>query len=508
MATATKTTLNSKLPGVSKIAFCTGPGTGMSTSISTGESGAFTRKVGFKQASTSYPFQIQYRQRSRYTAANAKVKGATYTNWSNWKNAVAVSGIAKDATESQKPVNTWLKANKGVNTKGTYQTFMEFSSYLIPDTYDCRQFQFRIRTINKSKAKHGNWTSQTLTVYKKAWVRDERVITKADGGFKIKFNYLWDRKASIDVRSIKDSEGRELLRKEYTTSVGSCKLTASTIPAARSGYKAGQVLVPVAKLKRKVTTGESLTLDIRFVTADNAVTKLYSPRTVEEPHRDIGMTINHSWNESLGMLTVNVTNSDSIALEDVGCNVTYRYQGKSYSLAAFQETKNLAKSGTSVFRFFPPLNTELTLHVKEEDSQDFKDVEDNITLTCEGKGYRLNKVGSTSICGVAWGNPQWDLDSSPQYETALPYGRAKNIVFYGSGYTNQIAFTATILDREGMYGGTYARKQGWDNVRNNQGVYVFRSAKGDMFQVALTDVQIHHESKDLYEVDVSMVEVV
>lgn len=168
MATATKTTLNSKLPGVSKIAFCTSPGRGMSTSISTGESGTFSRKVGFKQSSTTYPFQIQYRQRSRYTAANAKAKGATYTNWSNWKNAVAVSGIAKDATESQKPVNTWLKANKGVNTKGTYQTFMEFSSYLIPDTYDCRQFQFRIRTINKSKAKHGSWVTQTLTVYKRA----------------------------------------------------------------------------------------------------------------------------------------------------------------------------------------------------------------------------------------------------------------------------------------------------------------------------------------------------
>jgi hypothetical protein len=109
---------------------------------------------------------------------------------------------------------------------------------------------------------------------------------------------------------------------------------------------------------------------------------------------------------------------------------------------------------------------------------------------------------------VAWGNPRWDLSSSPQYETALPYGRAKNIAFYGGGYTNQIAFTATILDREGMYGGTYARKQGWDNVRNNQGVYVFRSATGDLYQVALTDVQISHEDKDLYEVTVSMVEVV
>lgn len=73
----TKTTKNSKLPVVSKIAFCISAGKSMATKIYTGENGKFSRMVGFKQNAKTYPFQVQYRQRSRYTAANAKIKGAS-----------------------------------------------------------------------------------------------------------------------------------------------------------------------------------------------------------------------------------------------------------------------------------------------------------------------------------------------------------------------------------------------------------------------------------------------
>ncbi len=76
MATATKSKLNSKLPTVSKIAFCTSAGKGMGTKLWTGENGKFSRMVGFHQGKRTYPFQIQYTTRSRYTKANAKVKGA------------------------------------------------------------------------------------------------------------------------------------------------------------------------------------------------------------------------------------------------------------------------------------------------------------------------------------------------------------------------------------------------------------------------------------------------
>lgn len=82
MATATTSKLNSKLPTVSKIAFCTSAGKDMGTKIWTGENGKFSRKVGFHQGSRTYPFQIQYCTHSRYTSENEKKKGARWTAWS------------------------------------------------------------------------------------------------------------------------------------------------------------------------------------------------------------------------------------------------------------------------------------------------------------------------------------------------------------------------------------------------------------------------------------------
>ncbi len=105
MAKATKTKLNNKLPSVSKIAFCTNPGQNMATKIFTGENGKFSIKVGFKQNAKTYPFQIQYQQRSRYTNAVAKQKGAQWTNWSAWRNACGVSGIPYDVTEAARPID-------------------------------------------------------------------------------------------------------------------------------------------------------------------------------------------------------------------------------------------------------------------------------------------------------------------------------------------------------------------------------------------------------------------
>ncbi len=507
MAQATKTTLNSKLPVVSKIAFCTSAGANMATKIYTGENGKFTRYVGFKQNSKTYPFQIQYRQRSRYTNTNSKSVGAQWTNWSAWKNAVAISGIPIETTEATKPVNKWLKANKGVNKKGTYQTFFTMNNYQIPTTYDAREFQFRIRTINKAKAKHGNWTTQTLSVYKRAAVVDETIITASDGGIKVKFNYIWDRTASVKVNSIKDSQGRELLRKAFTSGVDAAYLTSETTPTPRTGYQGGQVLIGMNRLKRKVEVGETLTLGVNFVTGDGAPTALASG-TVIEPRRDISMAVNHTWDEDRGLLTVTATNNGSITLADVGCNVSYTYNGKSYGAAAVSVTKNLEVGGTSTFYFYPPIGIPLTLNVKEEDELDYKDSEPTQTFTLSAKGYRFNKIDSLTTCGVAWGDVSYEISAAPQFETALPYGRDSNVIFYGQGTTNTIGFTATIVDKDNCYGGSYSRKSAWDTVRNNQGVYYFRTSQGDMYKVGLTGVNISHDKKDLFALKVDMLEVV
>lgn len=505
MATATVTRLNSKLPTVTKIAFCTSAGKYMSTTLYTAQNGKFTRKVGFKQNSTTYPFQIQYRNRSRYTPAYAKRKGASWTNWTNWKNAVAVTGIPIDAIEATKPINKWMKANKGVNKNGSYQTFYDFNAYMIPQFCDARQFEYRIRTINKSQAMHGSFTSQVLSVYKRAAVVDQKIITASDGGIKIKFNYIWYRQASIAVNSIKDSQGRELLRKPYTVGVQRTVLNQNTTPAARSGYFAGIVVVDIAKLKRKVSKNQALTLDVQFVTCDNAITP-FTSGVVLEPTRNINVAVNHTWYQDRGLLKVQAVNNDSIALTDIGCNVSYTYNSKSYSISALNVTKNL--TGTSTFYFYPPIGIPISIHVKEQDADDFKDKEDIAPFTVNASGYRLNKIDSTSICGIAWGRPSFTINSQPQYQTDLPYGRTRNVIFYGNGNNNTIQLTASIVDKDNCYGGSYARKQAWDKIQNNQGLYIFRTNRGQLYKVGVIGVDMKHNTKDIYDIQVSMVEVV
>lgn len=206
---------------------------------------------------------------------------------------MAVSGIPIDRTESQNPVNRWMKANKGVNKNGTYQTFYTFTSYQIPAAYDTREFQFRIRTFNKSKARHGNWTTQSLLVYKRAHLLDDTLITASDGGLRCKFNYVWDRSCTLQVDSIVDAEGRELLRKPYTVAVKKARLNNSTTPRPRTGYKPGQLDIPIERIKRKVAAGEVLTTKMYFVTGDGAKT-LITHGAVIEPRRDIPVTVTYS----------------------------------------------------------------------------------------------------------------------------------------------------------------------------------------------------------------------
>ena len=59
-------------------------------------------------------------------------------------------------TQTDAPANKWMKANVGVNKKGTYKTFKTFTNYQIGANYDARQFEYRIRTFNKAKARHGS----------------------------------------------------------------------------------------------------------------------------------------------------------------------------------------------------------------------------------------------------------------------------------------------------------------------------------------------------------------
>ena len=309
----------------------------------------------------------------------------------------------------------------------------------------------------------------------------------------------------MQVMSVKDSDGRQLLKKSFTTKLQAVKLAANTIPAARSGYKGGQVTIPLSYLKRKIEDGENLTCTINAVTGDGASTKLVFSEIVDLT-ATIPLTMTRTWEENRGILTVRVTNVNAMDIESIGCSCSYTYNGKNYSVPAI--SKSIVLNGTSTFNFYPPIGLPLKLVAKAEDEYNRKGSTSQSNITLNASGYRLNAVSDRTICGVGWGEPSFTINSVPQYETALPYGRNKNVIFYGNGDTTTINFTTKIVDKPNLYGSSYARKSGWDKVRGNQGIYYFRSNKGDMFKVGITSFNISKTEKDIYEVSVEMVEVV
>lgn len=504
----TKSTLNSKLPGVSKIAFCSSAGKDMYRTIFTGENGKFSTKVGFRQSATTFPYQVQYRSRSRYTKANAKVKGATWTKWGSWRNAVAVSGIAKDATESSNPVNKWLKANKGVNRTSKYLTFYTFSSYQIAEAYDARQFEFRVRTFNKAKAKHGSWTSQVLSVYRRAAVRDETYYAGAQGGLICDFNYAWDRSYSIQVNSVRDAAGRELLTKSFKTTANTDgQRSAVTVPAIRDGYIPGTVEVPLSKLKREVAAGEDLTVDIRFVTEDKGATAFESHRVLDSEPAISPMTITPTWDEVTGVLTVLVAKGDpDDVIDQLGCSVSYTYRGKAYSIEPVASHIDLASASCGSFTFFPPLGTALTVKAKASTYRSVRT--DEAATSLSAPGYRLNSHADAGLCALAWAGAGIDVKSSASVETALPFGRKKQIAFYGDGTSTSVTLSAKVLEVADQYGGAFASREGWDRMAEAQGICTLRTPRGGMYRVAVQSVSLTRDDAGIYSLSVSAQEVV
>lgn len=227
---------------------------------------------------------------------------------------------------------------------------------------------------------------------------DETPITRTDGGLAIKFNYKWDKSASIYVNSIKDGIGRELLKEKFISGVEYTELDSESTPAAREGYSGGMLSIPLSNLKRRIEVGEILTTDIQFITIDGAAT-YFSLGEVEEPKRDIQLRMSYTWDEGLGILTAAVENVDRVAIVSLGCNISYTYHNKDYSIVPAVEEIDFG--GTSYFYFYPPIGIPFDIHAKAEDANAVKDDTDILNAEVSAKGYRLNKANDLAIGAIA-----------------------------------------------------------------------------------------------------------
>ncbi len=509
----TKSTLNTKLPKVSKIAFCTSAGKNMCTTLYTAENGKYSIKVGFKQNTKMYPFQIQYRYRNRWTAANAKKKGADWSAWSSWRNAVETTKLPYN---DKKLIDTWLFANKGVNKNSDYRTFKEFNNAIIGADYDAREFQYRIRCYSSSKKQHGNFTYQKLRIYKKARVIDETIHATADGGLVFDFNYKWDRGGSVRVYSVKDAEGIELLNASLTKAANYDSLrTETTTPAKRTGYTPAEFYIEPDELTRAVEPGEKLTVDAEYVTDDNAVTKLVVSKVKETDTTIDPLNLVYTFDELTGIYTLTAEKTDSNDfIQKISSYMTYQYLGKKYTIKPYlseiddNALKGDATGVVATYYYRPPLNVEVSAVVSV--SNNYRGLTKTYTSPAKFKSplYMFTNIEKPEKAASCWDAVDFSISTSRPHEIALPYGRKKEIVFYGIGNETKIKFTANILDTVDQPGGVYSMLQSWIELRNNQGIYELRTPHSEKYKVAITDIQIARTSFNVYKLSISMNEVV
>lgn len=520
---ATKSTLNSRLPKCGKPAIFTKLSEGISCTkaFSTGETGAFTATIGVKQPSKkNYSYQVQYRFHYRYTAATAKKKGANWTSWSSWMTPVAIAAkgsLPRIPANGTANPNTWLRSNVGVNTKVTYQKLVKFTDKTLGN-YQAISMQFRIRTFDAAKAKHGDWvTSDSLVIFRKPTVMDEVLQMGEDGALDIDYNYQWDRACKLVVTSIKDSTDRQLLRGgAFSQAPQYDSLRSANTPCPlRSGYKAGTNTITPDRLKRAIQPNETLTYRGYLETGDGARTTLESPKVVYGEDAVLGpprLVVTTNLAQGRAVLDVFKTDADDDLLS-VGASVTWTYLGKEYSATPTSSTIDTTVISTTVrvarfwFSAKIPLGIPLTFKATFKNHyKKTKSTTETVTLDTGSVAY-LNGLTNTSIVATAFGNMSLSLTSAGSFVTARPFGRALPFAAVDTtGMANRITFAADIADfaTEVSQYATFAQ---WNSVRTNPGIYLLRMPDGQTYRVAVTEVAISQEREGLRRVTLTCEEV-
>lgn len=519
----TKSVLNSKLPKCGKPAIFTSitKGTSCTKAFCKTEDGAYSVTIGCKQPNKkNYSYQVQYRYHYRYTAATAAKKGADWSTYTDWRTPVAIAAkgslpaIAANTTETNKPVNAWLRSNVGVNTKQTYKTLFCLENKTLGN-YQAIAMQVRIRTFDAAKAKHGSWVvSDTLVVYDKANVEDEVLHTGDDGALDIDYNYVWDRGRTLHVTSVKDSNGRQLLRSAFAkTPQYDSRRSSSTLCPKRTGYQPGTNTIPVSQLKREMEPNEEVTITAWLETGDGAKTYLTSSQTVAGEDATLGaprVTVHTLVN--LGRIYINVYKTDADDdLLSVGANVSWTYLGKKYTAnptySAVDTTLNTTTSRVAYFSFSNrlPLGVELTFRVTFKNRyKKTKSTTTTATIDTGSYAYLINN-SNADVMATAYANMSVSLSTQHSGVIERPYGRALPFAAIdATGVVNQVTFTANIDERDSDRRASF---QWWNSVRSNPGVYTLRLPDGQMYQLAITEVSISQEREGLRTVSFTGTEV-
>ena len=430
----------------------------------------------------------------------------------------------------------WLKGNRGLNKKSSYQVAFNLTGHAIGSAYDGRQWQIRIRTFNKGKAIHGNLVYGTVTVWKRTAIVDERAFVAKDAGIDIRFQFKGNDNGTTVVNSIKDSNGAELLKAQFKGSKLTWSYDNYSNVSPRSGYTPAKTSISRSMLTRDIEYGEKLNCDIVYTNEHKAITpfSLTGVSAMDTSLKE-GITINLEKNNDIGGLIVKINDTQAAydAIDGVWAKILYTDKnGKDKTLSAFCEKTVLDGSSTDIgtFYFLPPYNVPLKIQVglysrygsscgfeQTLDAQfnsgkytlirqwvDTKDVDAVNTWILS----KINKKNYEYVqIAAAYDKVELQVSTSQENIYLNPLGEKKAWgATSGAAPTTTISFSANIIDKDDE--DVACQKKVWESMREGIGSnFCLRTPYGEAYTILLDNMSISKTAPYVYSVAFSATEI-
>jgi len=488
--------------------------------LNTAENGTWACKFFFKQpVSKKYPYQIQYRERTRSASTGA------YTAWSDWKNArqftltnacrAANVGSGKPFPAGTTNCNAgstvypayWLGGNRGQSTTTDY-LLIEDANGTVASTNVSYQRQYRIRTYNADKKTHGNWFygEKTLTIKRRASVINETFYRTTAGGLVMTFkaSKAMASGAKIVFKSIKDKNGNELLEKELEVTPKGNNYATPT-----ANYQAFSATVKLSELKHAVSYNQKLAIKGYFVNKWGTRTDLPASIRVAGMGSISKPDIRIETDVATGIVKVKLKypSGGQYAVSNCSCVATYTSNGETRTIKPSSTSKNYSKTTFATFTFKRlPFKFSVTFKVTIQPvagafaTKTFKK-----TKVLNVNNFVLTGVTYPSIVASCWGNPSITYDRTGRVTAQLTEGRSKPFAIIGKGVVNDIQLSGSVHTHDTRV--STATRAKWEKVGRNPGIYTLRTPNGHILKVAVQEVQISSTSAQSSTINVSMVEV-
>lgn len=505
----------------------------------TGNSDKVKFQVGFKQpANRKDPYQVQYRMHSRYIPSAAKTKGAEWTAWTAWKSPMPsvskqVNGVTKSVPKgTDSNPNTWGIPNLGINNHSTYVIFYTYNQVWnsTDASFDARCYQFRVRTINEATHKHGEWVySEGLYIYRSPRMRgtstDPAIYAGDDGQLMFFCNLRYaHRGGTFTFTDIRDSSGRNLLKKAYTAKmIVDTQRTSSSVPPKVDGFLPRSCRIPISALKRGIKPGETLYFSQQCgfdagssggglaamhtnLPSSNPTKGVggiaYFGRTVRTEDVQInGIKLVLTKNIDKGFVTARVykASDPNDSIKSLTACLYYTYNGKNYTVMPHYTKLYLSRNSTTQcigqFVFSKcPLGIKLGVKAVARNPQGSKAEAKNAITLDNAFWYIQNESNPSSLGACLQWNCKIENNTTINNTIELPYGRTKPFVAYGDGTTREMTISGEIPKKtQHPLFSQYASKEAWIKIQNNLGIYLVRGADSQMYKLAVTEVQLSEQ---------------